>query len=128
VAIMTNYDNAMPLANQRLELEFTGQPLPHAIALAATELARCTGRFNPAPPPGAQMTLPPITITAAPDALLVDVGRGPPHRFLPLAAHEFFGEDSLNARLSCVMGSDGRATEVSLAGVGPTPIKAVRAP
>ncbi len=128
VAIMTNYDNAMPLANQRLEFELTGQPLPHAIALTATELARCTGRFNPAAPPGAQMTLPPISITAAPEALLVDVGRGPPHRFLPLGAHEFFGEDSLNARLSCVVGSDGRATEVSLAGVGPAPIKAVRVP
>jgi CubicO group peptidase (beta-lactamase class C family) len=128
VAIMTNFDNAMPLANQRLELELTGQPLPYAVTLTAAELAGCTGRFNPTPPPGAQMTLPPITITAAPDALLVDVGRGPPHRFLPLDAHEFFGEDSLNARLTCVMGGDGRATGLSLAGIGPMPIKAVRAP
>jgi len=128
VAIMTNYDNAMPLINARLQLELTGQPLPHAVALSAAELARCTGRFNPQPAPEGQRTLPAITITASADALLVDVGMGPPHRFLPLNAHEFFGEDGPNIRLSFVMGSDGRASELSLAGVAPVTIKAVRAP
>jgi CubicO group peptidase (beta-lactamase class C family) len=128
VAVMTNYDNAMPLANEKLQLELTGQPVPQAVALSAAEFARYAGRFNTVRSPEGPMTPPAVTVAATENALLLDIGMGPPHRFLPLDAHEFFGEEDLNVRLSFVVGSDGQISELSLKGVTPAPIRAVKAP
>jgi hypothetical protein len=64
------------------------------------------------PPPA-----PPITVTAAGDALEVDLGpMGGTHKFLPLSATDFFDDDAPGTRLTFAKDESGRVISLSAEG------------
>jgi CubicO group peptidase (beta-lactamase class C family) len=128
VAVMSNYDGAVQLVNEKLRMELTGQQSPRAIRLLPNVLQRFAGRYDPVPPSGAPagMRLPPIELTADPQGLWINLGMGGKHRFLPLSATEFFDEDSPAARLTFTTDNTGQIVALTISGIGPQPLKANR--
>jgi CubicO group peptidase (beta-lactamase class C family) len=130
VAVMSNYDGAAQLLNERLRLELTGQELPQAVHLSPEVLKTFAGKYQPVSPPNAPsgMGMPPMEITIDQEGLWINTGMGGKHRFLPLSPMEFYDEDSPGARLTFINDEKGQITSLTLTGVGPRPVKATKLP
>jgi len=128
VAIMSNYDNGMPLVNQRLQMELTGQSLPKAVQLSAEVLKSFAGTYRPAAVEGLRVTPPALVITADDKGLWLQF-MGPKRRFVPASPGTFFDPDLPRAHLNFAKDGEGQITDLTATGLGsPAPIKATKQP
>jgi CubicO group peptidase (beta-lactamase class C family) len=128
VAIMSNYDNAMFLINQRLQIELTGESLPKAVQLSPDVLKSFAGTYSSAAVAGLRMTPPPLVITADEHGLWLQF-MGPKRRLVPASPETFFDPDMPNTRLNFSKDEKGRITDLTATGLGsPAPIKAAKEP
>jgi CubicO group peptidase (beta-lactamase class C family) len=128
VAIMSNYDNAMPLVNQRLQIELTGESLPKAVQLSPDVLKSFAGTYRPAAVEGLRITPPPLVIMADEQGLWLQF-MGPKRRFVPASPETFFDPDLPNTRLDFAKDEKGQITDLTATRLGsPAPIKAVKEP
>jgi CubicO group peptidase (beta-lactamase class C family) len=130
VVVMTNLDNAVALANERIRAWLTGQEVPRATRLSPEALQTFAGKYvmasaDGAPSLGEGAPSPaPMEISADREGLWL--ASGSKHRLLPLSAMEFFDDNMPSMRFTFARDDRGRITGFTMPGPGGKPVQLTR--
>jgi CubicO group peptidase (beta-lactamase class C family) len=120
VAVMTNCDGAVALANERIRWWLTGRELPRAVRLDSEALETFTGTYQVSTAdagPRSGGDLPPVSLEIAADTEGLWLTSGTRHRLLPLSATEFFDDNAPALRVT--FGTDGQGQVTGFTFIGP---------